>query len=192
MISAYQQLLHLQNEDSSITRKDYPKVSIFFFGPSYPLNRKINLTYCFTTRFPASRADWKEQKLAKDSLKTEFSSLQQLLAFLFLNETENRAYINENTSGPLNTWLLLACLLSPRNFSHGADRSCELISVFKEKNVSDTSGPTIKLNRCSHHLVARGHRRCHVCTAPKMLWLFNKNESAPGIRCRHHLAVPSW
>lgn len=130
MISAYQQLLHLQNEDSSITRKDYPKVSIFFFGPSYPLNRKINLTYCFTTRFPASRADWKEQKLAKDSLKTEFSSLQQLLAFLFLNETENRAYINENTSGPLNTWLLLACLLSPRNFSHGADQQAANLCPF--------------------------------------------------------------
>lgn len=64
----------------------------FFFGPSHPLNTKISSTYCFTTRFPASRADWKEQKLAKDSLKTKFSSLQQLLAFLFPFETKYSLY----------------------------------------------------------------------------------------------------
>ena len=91
---------------------------MLLFGPSHPLNRKMNLTYCFTTRFPTSRADWKEQKLGKDNLKTV--QFYQLSAFLFPNDTENRTYINDNISRPPNTWLLLAYWLATRNFSPGA------------------------------------------------------------------------
>ena len=89
----------------------------FFFPPAIPLTEK-RLTYCFTTWFPTSRTDWKEQKLAK-RLKTDFTSLHNSWLLFFQNETENGAYNNENISRPLNTWLLLAYLFAPRNFSHG-------------------------------------------------------------------------
>lgn len=100
---AEQCLSHLQNQDSAIT--DDLKVGIFCLAPDIPLTEKINLTYCFTTRFPASRADWKEQKLAKDSLKTEFKSLQQLLLCSSFPpmKLKNGACINENISRLVNT-----------------------------------------------------------------------------------------
>lgn len=54
-------------------------------------------------RLKGTKISKREQKLVKDSLKTEFSSLKQLLAFLFPNENENRACINETISRLPNT-----------------------------------------------------------------------------------------